>query len=149
MLIGGTKTLEWFEENEYTRRNTFPGWECGCTQGETKWDRVDEYGATWWVEFTNDAETEEARKKKKNGAALSCQFQFRVHAVDICSGHGDWTTGGRDRVRLVLLLSSMVAGVDVLFFYKPTITERHRVFFVSFLVCGFFLCVCLTDMTLT
>ena len=117
VLIGGTKTLEWFEENEYTRRNTFPGWECGCTQGETKWDRVDEYGATWWVEFTNDAETEEARKKK-NGAALSCQFQFRVHAVDICSGHGDWTTGGRDRVRLFLLLSSMVAGVvDVLFFF--------------------------------
>ena len=30
---------------------------------------------------------------------------------------------------------------------KPTITERHRVFFVSFLVCGFFFCVCLTDMT--
>ena len=129
VLIGGTKTLEWFEENEYTRRNTFPGWECGCTQGETKWDRVDEYGATWWVEFTNDAETEEARKKK-NGAALSCQFQFRVHAVDICSGHGDWTTGGRDRVRFFFFFFRCLFG-GVLFFFWCVLTDmtNHDRFF--------------------
>ena len=97
--MGGVRTLEWFEENHYTRRNRSPSWNCGCRQSELDWTAPRNILSTWWIELDNVGEEkvkeekeEEARRRKASGDTIkkSCQFSFRAHFVDICSGHGEW-----------------------------------------------------------
>ena len=79
--FGALRTLEWFEENPYTRKNEVPGWNCGCEQGEELWTALIKQTYTWWVEISNPF---------LSSSTDVCQFSFRAHAVDICSGHGEW-----------------------------------------------------------
>ena len=51
--FGALRTLEWFEENPYTRKNEVPGWNCGCEQGEELWTTLIKQTYTWWVEISN------------------------------------------------------------------------------------------------
>ena len=95
--MGGVRTLEWFEENHYTRRNRSPSWNCGCRQSELDWTAPRNILSTWWIELDNAGEEkgkgEEAEARRRKGGVhtkKSCQFSFRAHFVDICSGHGEW-----------------------------------------------------------
>ena len=78
--FGALKTLELFEENPVTKKTDFPSWNCGCGQGVEMWTTPRKQTHQWWIEFDNSGRGDK-----------SCQFTFRPHAVDICSGHGEWT----------------------------------------------------------
>ena len=92
--LGKASRLEWYEENPYTRKISLkPGFDCGCERhlGEEEWARRGDGQQTWWVEIANEDNNGDYSKILHTN--LACDFMFRVHAVDICSGHGDYLPG--------------------------------------------------------
>lgn len=85
--LGTSSRIEWFEENPYTRKLSLrPGFDCGCERklGEDQWASRGNVPETWWVEVSNN------ERPSSVGTPRACDFMLRVHAVDICSGHGDY-----------------------------------------------------------
>jgi hypothetical protein len=87
--LGKASRMEWFEENPYTRKiSVKPGFDCGCEKklGENMWESRGDVPETWWVEVRNN----DNARPLSPGPPWACDFLLRVHAIDICSGHGDF-----------------------------------------------------------